>query len=220
MDLAGGGAAGRCHRPEFWPSGRLSKGGCRLVTGSNGWRMGVRAARAACGHNQRGGQAHLAGVAQSPDQCHSRSARRRVLPAGWAPWTACRCRLAAFVVAPGLSSQDLLAALRQRIDAVSCPVHCACSTFCRAAAPASSPGRRWKPFTSRPCMSEQAYHIWQVPVDHPAFAGHFRGAPSCRACSSSIRRTIAQRMRPACSWQIVPSKFCVRSVPGRSCNSP
>ena len=30
-------------------------------------------------------------------------------------------RLAAFVVAPGLSSQDLLAALRQRIDAVFLP---------------------------------------------------------------------------------------------------
>lgn len=58
-------------------------------------------------------------------------------------------------------------------------------------------------------MSEQAYHhIWQVPVDHPAFAGHFLGRPIVPGVLILDQAMLcAQRMRPACGWQIVHSKF-------------
>ena len=65
-------------------------------------------------------------------------------------------------------------------------------------------------------MSEQAYqHIWQVPVDHPAFAGHFPGRPIVPGVLILDQAVLcAQRMQQASEWQIVHSKFLRPVGPG------
>lgn len=65
-------------------------------------------------------------------------------------------------------------------------------------------------------MSEQAYHhIWQVPVDHPAFAGHFPGRPIVPGVLILDQAVLcAQHMQPASDWQIVNSKFLRPVGPG------
>lgn len=89
-------------------------------------------------------------------------------------------RLAACVVAPGMDEHRVLAALRETIDPVFLPRPL---LFVREL-PRNRAGKlpraelqalfdahhRRRPAHQKPC-------IWTVPVDHPAFAGHFPGTP-------------------------------------------
>ena len=86
-------------------------------------------------------------------------------------------RLTAFVVAPQMSAEALQAALRQRVDALFLPR----PLIMLDALPRNSTGklpraalqalyRQWVDHAGNECH-------WEVPVDHPAFAGHFPGQP-------------------------------------------
>ena len=64
-----------------------------------------------------------------------------------------------------------------------------------------------------------AEFIWLVPVDHPAFAGHFPGQPIVPGVVLLDRAILfAEQLlgRPALNWQIGNAKFFSPVGPGES----
>ena len=86
-------------------------------------------------------------------------------------------RLTAFVVAPQLTAEALQAALRRRIDALFLPR----PLIMLDVLPRNSTGKLPRAVLQA-LYRQRVEHAgnechWQVPVDHPAFAGHFPGRP-------------------------------------------
>ncbi len=90
-------------------------------------------------------------------------------------------RLMAFVVAPGMKAATLLAALRERDrHHFSAPAARAAGLRCPATAPASCRARRcrrWHKSTGAKVPPMHSETTLRIAPDHPAFAGHFPGAP-------------------------------------------
>ncbi len=88
-------------------------------------------------------------------------------------------RLAAVVVAPGLSVAELTEQLRQRIDPVFLPrpllMVDAAAAQCDRETAAASTARSRRQF-ARGVMSGMQYSL-EISADHPAFAGHFPNFP-------------------------------------------
>ncbi len=79
-------------------------------------------------------------------------------------------RLAAAVVAPKINAETLLAALREHLDPVFLPR----PLLFVDALPRNSTGKL--PHSALKALF-QAHQAWTVPLDHPAFAGHFPDHP-------------------------------------------
>ena len=67
-------------------------------------------------------------------------------------------------------------------------------------------------------MNAQEF-TWQVPADHPAFAGHFPGhpiVPGVVLLDEALRCTESLLAAPAASWQIAQAKFLSPVGPGET----
>ena len=67
-------------------------------------------------------------------------------------------------------------------------------------------------------MNAQEF-TWQVPADHPAFAGHFPGhpiVPGVVLLDEALRCTESLLAAPAAAWQIAQAKFLSPVGPGET----
>ena len=67
-------------------------------------------------------------------------------------------------------------------------------------------------------MNAQEF-TWQVPADHPAFAGHFPGhpiVPGVVLLDEALRCTESLLAAPAAAWQIANAKFLSPVGPGET----
>ncbi len=80
-------------------------------------------------------------------------------------------RLAAAVVAPDMNAETLLSALREHLDPVFLPR----PLLFVDALPRNSTGKL--PRSALKALFEAHNPVWSVPLDHPAFAGHFPEHP-------------------------------------------
>ena len=67
-------------------------------------------------------------------------------------------------------------------------------------------------------MNAQEF-TWQVPADHPAFAGHFPGrpiVPGVVLLDEALRCTESLLAAPAAGWQIAQAKFLSPVGPGET----
>jgi acyl-coenzyme A synthetase/AMP-(fatty) acid ligase len=115
-------------------------------------------------------------------------------------------RLIAFVVAPSLQREQLLAALRERIDPIFLPrplyfvdalPRNSTSKLTRAALVNLEQALR-KPSATLPLLL-------QIPLDHPSFSGHFPGAPILPGVVT-LDLTV-RAIEGATGWSLLPGQF-------------
>ncbi len=146
-------------------------------------------------------------------------------------------RLVAFAVAPGRGAAELLAELRERVDAIFLPR----PLVLLPALPRNATGKltrdalaalhRREVLHERPAVAEapgaaarsaqgravdSLERDWRVPTDHPAFAGHFPGRPILPGVvllDEALRA--ARELAPgARGWTIPQAKFLQPVLPG------
>ena len=86
-------------------------------------------------------------------------------------------RLAAFVVAPGLTVEDVMAALRARVDPAFLPRPLQLVDVLPRNATGKLPREALAALLKRPAVDHDSGTVFVFNADHPAFAGHFPGHP-------------------------------------------
>ncbi|MBN2855185.1 MAG: acyl-CoA synthetase [Halothiobacillaceae bacterium] len=135
-----------------------------------------------------------------------------------APPTQAINRLCALVVAPSLSLQEILSALRERLDAVFLPR----PLIGVAQLPYTASGK----LPQATLHSVLAAHLartspqpatWHIGVDHPAFSGHFPGyplLPGALLLDWVIEQAAAEWQVPSTELGIEQAKFLLPVRPG------
>ena len=139
------------------------------------------------------------------------------MPDGEADAGGSAVRLTAFVVAPQLTAEALQAALRRRIDALFLPR----PLIMLDVLPRNSTGKMPRAvlqalYRQRVTMIGSEFG-WQVPTDHPAFAGHFPGRPLVPGVVLLDQAILLAQVRIGGSpqaWSVSQAKFLRPCGPG------